>query len=402
MWPRLFGISTVTETYPDRDGIAPSGHSDNREQRSAHSARPSHRGETRVEEPTISELTVRTQSQVVRETPSRPSRPIYIGGLDRSGKTTLAAFLTSHPSISIPAVGSNMWTYFYGQFGDLARPENLDRCLQAMLRYKHVRYLDPDPLRIRREFADGPATYGRLFALFLSHFAERAGKPRWGAQTGLIERYADHLFDEYTDLRVIHMIRDPRDRYEASLSRWPEGRGRAGGAVARWRYSVKLGELNRRRHPDDYMLLRFEDLVANPVDTVQQVCEFLGEPFYPPMMEMGEAPTLRVKLGMREKPDGTLPPLSTEHVGTFRGRVPSRELAFMQMQAGALMERFGYEKIEGELTLADQLAFVGLVWPNQAARLVAWRGMEMLQQRFPRFLGRQPGPRMIVDDGESQ
>ena len=44
--------------------------------------------------------------------------PIYIGGLDRCGKTTMRAFLVSHPNIAIPAVGSNMWTYFYGQFGD--------------------------------------------------------------------------------------------------------------------------------------------------------------------------------------------------------------------------------------------------------------------------------------------
>ena len=46
------------------------------------------------------------------------NHPIYIGGLDRCGKTTMRAFLASHPRIAIPAVGSNMWTYFYGQYGD--------------------------------------------------------------------------------------------------------------------------------------------------------------------------------------------------------------------------------------------------------------------------------------------
>jgi hypothetical protein len=67
--------------------------------------------------------------------------PVYVGGLDRSGKTTMSAFLGSHPDINIPGVGSNMWTYFYGRFGDLGRPHNRERCLDAMLRYKHVRYL---------------------------------------------------------------------------------------------------------------------------------------------------------------------------------------------------------------------------------------------------------------------
>ena len=37
----------------------------------------------------------------------------------------------------------------------------------------------------------GQPTYACLFALFQQHYAERAGKPRWGDQSGLIERYAD-------------------------------------------------------------------------------------------------------------------------------------------------------------------------------------------------------------------
>ncbi len=106
--------------------------------------------------------------------PSRSSGPVHIGGLDRSGKTTMAAFLTSHPNIAIPPVGSNMWTYFYGRFGDLAERKNLERCLAAMLDYSHVAILEPDPEPIRREFAEGSRTYARLFELFLVQYAENS------------------------------------------------------------------------------------------------------------------------------------------------------------------------------------------------------------------------------------
>ena len=159
--------------------------------------------------------------------------PIFIGGPDRCGKTTMRAFLASHPNIAIPAVGSNMWTYFYGQYGDLADNQNFERCLDDMLHYKHVAFLQPDAERIRREFKHGERSYARLFSLFLIHYAEREGKPRWGAQTGLIERYADQVMAAYPDSQMIHMVRDPRDRYEASLALWPKGKLRAGGAVAR-------------------------------------------------------------------------------------------------------------------------------------------------------------------------
>ena len=90
--------------------------------------------------------------------------PVFIGGPDRCGKTTMRAFLTSHPNIAIPPIGSNMWTYFYGQYGDLGEEGNFERCLGAMLGYKHVAQLQPDVERVRREFWAGEPTYARLFA----------------------------------------------------------------------------------------------------------------------------------------------------------------------------------------------------------------------------------------------
>ncbi|HEX6230469.1 MAG TPA: sulfotransferase, partial [Actinomycetota bacterium] len=323
--------------------------------------------------------------------------PVFIGGLDRSGKTTMRAFLASHSNISIPAVGSNMETYFYGRFGDLARPGNLEACLDAMLRYKHVRFLDPDPERIRREFRAGPHTYQRLFSLFLIHHAEREGKPRWGAQTGLIERYADQLFEAYRGVKVIHMVRDPRDRYEASLALWPDGRGRAGGATARWRYSVRLAERNLRRYPDDYAVVRFEDLVTRPEEVLRRVCAFLGEAFVPEMLAMPGAPKHRDLLAAgsgRASGDG---PLSSAFIGRFRGTVPPREIAFIQLHAGRLMRAHGYRSDPLGLSASEWARFAVIDWPNQLCRMLAWRTVEALQQRFPTIVRRRPGARMIVD-----
>ena len=105
-----------------------------------------------------------------------------------------------------------MWPRYYGRYGDLGRPEQLERCLADMLKSKHIRALEPDPARIRQEFRQGEPTYGRLFALFQEHFAERQGKARWGDQLGFVERYVDPIFAAYPEARLIHMIRDQRER----------------------------------------------------------------------------------------------------------------------------------------------------------------------------------------------
>ncbi len=322
--------------------------------------------------------------------------PIYIGGPDRCGKTTMRAFLASHPRIAIPAVGSNMWTYFYGQYGDLAKEANFERCLDAMLHYKHVAFLKPDADRIRTEFRQGPPTYARLFSLFLMHFAEREGKPRWGAQTGLIERYADRLFAAYPGLKIIHMIRDPRDRYEASLALWPNGKGRVGGATARWLYSVRLAERNQQRHPDQYKIVRFEDLVTVPEKTMREVCAFLGETFVLSMLTMDGAPKFRDQLLDRAGlPPGSIP-VSPEFIGAYKQKIAPREVAFMQLFAGRAMQRYGYTLESYQLSPADKVHFAAVEWPQNMAKMMAWWTAEGLQQTFPALIHRKPHSRMIL------
>ncbi len=322
--------------------------------------------------------------------------PIFIGGPDRCGKTTLRAFLVSHPNISIPAIGSNMWSFFYGQYGDLSRRENFERCLDAMLHYKHVAFLKPDADRIRREFWQGEPTYARLFALFQQHHAEREGKPRWGDQTGLIERYADHVFAAYSGAKMIHMVRDPRDRYEASLALWPNGKGRVGGATARWLYSVEFAKRNLRKYPNRYKVIRYETMVSQPEEVLRDLCAFLGEDYTPVMLTMDGAPEHRDKMIRGTDGQSGPSPVSTDYIGRYRGVIASREIAFMQRYAGRDMLAFGYSLEPIEFSLPDRLHFYFVDWPVNVARMATWRAVEAIHHRFPGQIGRKPGARMVI------
>lgn len=322
--------------------------------------------------------------------------PIFIGGPDRCGKTTLRAFLVSHPRIAIPANGSNMWTYFYGQFGDLGKRENFERCLAAMLHYKHVRFLQPDPERIRREFGEGEPTYGRLFALIHQHYAERENKPRWGEQTGLIERYADQVFAEFPNARMLHMIRDPRDRYQASLILWPDGKGRAGGAAARWLYSMALAQRNLRKYPGRYQIVRFESLVRETEQTLRQICEFLGEEYHPRMIYMEGDLERRSRLSKRAKASQGPSPLSDEFIGVYWQSIPKQEIAFIQQMAGRQMAGLDYRPEPIRFSRSERIRYTLFDWPVNLLRMVGWLGVEAVQHHMPGRFGRRPDRRMVV------
>ena len=290
--------------------------------------------------------------------------PIFIGGASRSGKTLMRWILSSHPRIVVSR-RTEMWPRFDGRFGDLARPENLDRCLTSMLDRKQIAALAPDLDRLRRDFRRGAPTYARMFALIHEQYAERCGKPRWGDQTGYIERYADQLMAAYPGARVIQMIRDPRDRYEALLGRGRQRPGAVGRATGEWLGSVDSADRNGLRHPDTCTIVRYESLVGAPEETMRRVCAFVGEAFEPAMLPMQDA--RRYDAERATSGDGI--PISAAHVGRFRGRLSRRDLAFIQTVAGRQMATLDYRPDPIHPSTGERIRWATVGWAPSLARL---------------------------------
>jgi len=208
--------------------------------------------------------------------------PIFIGGLDRTGKTLLRLMLSSHPNIAITR-RTYMWSKYYNKFGDLGKVENFNQCLNAILDSRSISFLDPDEEEIRREFSKGEATYARLFAIIQLQYAIRMGKSRWGDQMGMIELYADAIISAYPGAKIIHMIRDPRNRFEEKFVRKKSKPGKVGWETGRWLKSVQLANHNLASYPEKYHILRYETLILDPEGTLRSICDFIEEPYEPGM-----------------------------------------------------------------------------------------------------------------------
>lgn len=274
--------------------------------------------------------------------------PVYIGGLAHSGKTVLRLMLMAQPHMMISR-RTRMWDRFYDRFGDLTRPQAFERCLAAMLEDKQVQTFEPDPERIRHEFGQGAPSYARLFALFHAHNAERLGKTRWGEQLGFIERLADPIFAAFPAAKMIHMVRDPRDRDTAVKSITHHRPGKTGWVTASWIYSVGLACRNQQRYPGHYLAVRYESLISRPQETLRQVCAFLGEAFVPEMLAV-----------MEEDTAVSLPPLSWQ------------EIVFTQTYAGRHMLAFNYPLAAPQFSLRDRLRFYFVDWPANRASMAVW------------------------------
>jgi hypothetical protein len=302
------------------------------------------------------------------------SGPAFIGGLANSGKTELRLMLSAHCNIALTR-RTYMWPRFYNRYGDLSQPDNFERCLIAMLWHKDIQALEPNPDRIRREFWQGPPTYACLFALFHEHYAERLGKPRWGDQLGFIECYADPIFAAYPNAKMIHMIRDPRDRYEVSTTRTRHRKGKVGWDTARWLYSVSLATRNQERYSGRYKVVRYETLVAQPEETLRAICAFLNEDFTPAILTQGGAIRFRDKGG-----NGSELGMSTAASNNgFHKMMSKSEIAFTQAYARRDMLALGYSLEPTQLSFRERLLLYFVDWPINWAGMMAWHTLKTRQ-----------------------
>lgn len=281
-------------------------------------------------------------------------RPVFIAGLDRAGKTPMRIAIESSASIAL-ARRAELWTHHHARHGDLADDVVASRAVAALLHDRNVAAQVHDAARLERELLDGPRTYAHLFALIGRQHAEQAGRARWGDQTALIERRASEILDAYPHACFVHMMRDPRDRFAASLAGGGIGRGGASAASEAWLESASLAEMHAAEHPDRYLVVRFEDLALDPRSVLDRVLAFIGEPLLAADAAVPVSGQLAAGVGM------------------YAEVLPPRAVALIESRCGAVMFRHRYLPDQPALAPFDRLRLALLDRPMATATQLALR-----------------------------
>jgi hypothetical protein len=273
-------------------------------------------------------------------------RPIFIGACPRSGTTLLRTMLNTHPEIAIPRE-----TKFLPVIWDnRARWRNLDdkavrRRLAKVIARKWTRsgrFETPRPKLVRRLTA-APPTLGSVLGTGFVLYAEATGKQRWGDKRPMYSRYLDAIFSLFPDAQYINVIRDPR----ASVASMRKLGWYSGGIVPGlelWERSVRAAEPWRNvLHRDQYLDVRYEDLVTDPVELLKQAASFLGlSPDSIPQMlsyhEHVDETAVRYHARLSQ-------PVSVDSVRAWEALLDPAEVALIEHVTGRWLDEFGYERV---------------------------------------------------------
>ena len=214
------------------------------------------------------------------------AQPLFLVGAERSGTTILRMMLDHHPQIA-----------FFCEFEYAVQKVPDSQGWPELSQYYEF-------LETNRIFEAGQLTidkgldYRHLIDSFLRQKRDRDGKPLVGAT---VHYQFDRLLRIWPDARFIHICRDGRDVGRSVIEMgWA---GNMYTAVQRWMEAEEVWSgMRRELSANRYIDIRYEVLVTEPEATLTRLCEFIGVPYDPAMLDYSETQYVPASFTQGDRP----------------------------------------------------------------------------------------------------
>jgi hypothetical protein len=277
--------------------------------------------------------------------PGLPDPVVFVGGSERSGTTLLRNMLTAHPALAVPnespfVFRTHRQLEWRGQENDV---ELAWRLIRETPRFHQWEMPVGEAERLLEQHP--PTSYADLVRTLFAAYARWRGKDLSGDKTTGNALWFQWLAERFPTSRFVHIVRDPR---EVCMSRVVQifNSGGLPGAARHWRDHVAAARAAAVVLGDRLLEVRYEELVREPAAQLERLCEFVGIPFDPAMLDHGASPEVipqhRFDVHAREPLQGGLRPWRTE--------LSRDDVSVIEFIASDLMEQVGYPRVAGRLT----------------------------------------------------
>jgi hypothetical protein len=207
----------------------------------------------------------------------------FIIGMGRSGTTLLTNMLNSHSQIvSTP---ENEFVLFFKphfQHKDFTDEKVIAQFVD-LLQYKYSKTISfwKPTNELFQAIVDLPnnfKTYSEVCKLVYLHYPFLEKKENIQLivdKNPVYSMYCKELKELYPTCKFIIITRDYRDNI-VSRKKYSDKTSSIYTLAASWNYFYNVIEQSRNKNPKDYFHIKYEDLVNNPTQELQNLCAFLG------------------------------------------------------------------------------------------------------------------------------
>lgn len=305
---------------------------------------------------------------------------LFVLGSSGSGTALLQRMLDNHPDLAV----ANDTHFIPHAIKDLSANEDLPLTLEIVENTRTYRRFHR--LGIPDEAVDKAAevseTYSEFVGALYTEFAAMRGKTLGGEKTPDYLTELPTLHALFPQAKFVHIIRDGRD-VALSVAKWAD-EDKGPGKLEHWREEpMAVCALWWKRQieaamrdgrslgPEKHHKVRYEDLVADPEESLREMSAFLGLPYSEKMANFHEGKAVE-ESGKNAK-KAWLPP--TKGLRDWRCDMSGRDAALFEALAGDLLSELGYER--SAETLPPEVE-------ETAARLRDWWENAPSRRRRPR------------------
>ena len=284
--------------------------------------------------------------QVINDESNLSCIPFFIIGSGRSGNTLLRSILSGNSDISIPPESYRI-PFAIKKFHIFNNRDWEDIVPQVLKEFEDCKEfytweIDITDAQKRLEnIADSKRTLSNIFDELFCTYTEKhsPGSKIWGDKTPMNTLYLDWVGTVFPRSKFIHIIRDGRDvassylkmeRYDTILE-----------AANRWINSIESAQSFGSKIKENYIEIRYEELVTKPEEVIKYTCDFLDIDYDSKMLDH----TKQVKkLGDTDKEhhSNLSKPISSDSVGKWRNNLSESDQESITKLLHKHLQRLGY------------------------------------------------------------
>jgi hypothetical protein len=213
----------------------------------------------------------------------RKHAPVFVMGCHRSGTNLLYDMLLSAGGFAIHRGYLPLYKILIPRFGSMKSRANRENILQTWLQSKGFRRSGLDAGELSARILNECRTGGDFIRTVMDSVAQSQQVQRWALYDPDNVLHVERVKRDIPNALFVHIIRDGRDialslKKMGGFTPLPWDRGQTDSLVATslyWEWMVHRGRSNGRKIPNDYIEIRYEDLITNPGETLGKLGRFL-------------------------------------------------------------------------------------------------------------------------------
>ncbi|HTX87876.1 MAG TPA: sulfotransferase [Bacteroidales bacterium] len=282
----------------------------------------------------------------------------FVLGRPRSGTTLLRTLFDAHPNVKIP-IEYPFFFYLYARYRKEGRIRKEEAgVLFEELRTKKVfnrRYfdymkMDEEAFLHSLEAFPGGLSPMDFYKLVNYHSGSLFDKEeiRWiGDKNPIYSIYPQKLLELFPGSRFLCIVRDYRDNF-VSMRKFEFEALNTFLLAYRWKYVIRLFLKMKKKYPDRFYIIRYEELVSKPEEHVKKLCEYLELPFHQEVLDFyrksSEAPKYVPEELMMKYHKSLTEPISTDKINLWKTELTPKQIRALDFTVGKLAEKMEYER----------------------------------------------------------